>query len=92
MRPEELRQLNKWSTFICYPDQKWTHLYTDGSATEATRDGGGGILIKYKDKEEAIARSTLTTGRYSSNYRAEAVAIEYATIERFYQLARATRL
>ncbi|XP_064648747.1 uncharacterized protein LOC135500960 [Lineus longissimus] len=59
-----------------YPDQKWTHVYTDGSATDAIRDGGGGILIKYKDEEETIA---ISTGRYSSNYRAEAVAIEEAT-------------
>jgi len=72
---EARRALTMEHIHMQYPNQKWTHVYTDGSATQATRDGGGGILIKYKDQEEAIA---IATGRYSSNYRAEAAAIEEA--------------
>ena len=29
-----------------YPKEEWTHVYTDGSAEEATRNGGGGIFLK----------------------------------------------
>ena len=58
-----------------YPSKKWTHAYTDGSATEATKDGGAGILIKLKTMEEEIS---LPTGRYSSNFRAEATALQEA--------------
>ena len=56
------------------PSKKWTDAYTDGSAAEATKDGGGGILIKFKTKEEKIA---ISTGR-SSNFKAEATAMQEA--------------
>ena len=55
------------------PSKKWTDAYTDGSAAEATKDGGGGILIKFKTKEEKIA---ISTGRYSSNFKAKATALQ----------------
>ncbi|XP_064645949.1 ribonuclease H-like [Lineus longissimus] len=58
-----------------YPSKKWTRAHTDGSAAEATKDGGAGILIKFKAKEEEIA---IPTGRYSSNFRAEATALQEA--------------
>ena len=32
-----------------YPEDQWTHAYTDGSAVEAVRDGGAGVYIKYKE-------------------------------------------
>ena len=28
-----------------YPQETWTRIYTDGSAIEATRNGGAGVLI-----------------------------------------------
>jgi len=34
-----------------YAEEEWTHVYTDGSAAEATRDGGAGIYIRYLDRE-----------------------------------------
>jgi len=30
-----------------YPPETWTRVYTDGSATKATTDGGAGIIIQY---------------------------------------------
>ena len=48
---------------IKYPEDQWTHAYTDGSAAEATRDGGGGMYIKYND---GIAQITIASGKYSS--------------------------
>ena len=53
----------------------WTDAYTDGSAVEATRDGGRGILIKFKDKRRGNCHPT---GKYSSNYRAEVIALQEA--------------
>ena len=61
-----------------YNQEIWTEVYTDGSATEATRDGGAGVYIKYNEGE---ARHSYAAGKYSSNYRAEAVAMTKAADE-----------
>ena len=45
---------------------KWTHAYTDGPATAATRDGRGGVYIRYKGEESSILFST---GKYPTNFR-----------------------
>ena len=58
-----------------YPLEEWTHIYTDGSATEATRNGGAGVLIRFTDGEETQA---IPTGRFSTNFRAEAEALSAA--------------
>ena len=58
--------------------QKWTHAYTDGSAAEATRDVGGGVYIRCND---GIAQITIATGKYSTNFKAEAEALKKATVE-----------
>ena len=56
-----------------YPQDTWTLVYTDGSAEEAVRNGGAGIYIRYPGgREEEIS---LATGLYSTNYKAEAVAL-----------------
>ena len=55
-----------------YPEEEWTHVFTDGSATEATRDGGAGVYIKYRGEEAHIP---IPTGKYSTNYKAEAEAL-----------------
>ena len=51
--------------------QDWTHIHTDGSATEAVRNGGVGILLRYIDGDEL----DISTGKYSTNYRAEMEAL-----------------
>ena len=61
-----------------YNQEIWSEVYTDGSATEATRDGGAGVYIKYRERE---ARHAYAAGKYSSNYRAEAVAMTRAAEE-----------
>ena len=37
-----------------------------GSATEATKDGGAGVFIKYTEDE---AKLSYATGKYSTNYK-----------------------
>ena len=61
---------------IKYPEDQWTHAYTGGSAAEATRDGGGGVYIRYND---GIAQITIATGKYSTIFKAEAEAIHNRT-------------
>ena len=57
-----------------YPKDTWIRAYTDGSAEQATRNGGAGIFIQFQDgKEENL---TFTTGIHSTNYKSEAMAIE----------------
>ena len=61
-----------------YAADTWIRAYTDGSAKEATTDGGGGIYIEWPNG--LSQRMSIPTGKYSSNYRAESEAlIEAAT-------------
>ena len=62
-----------------YPKDQWTHAYTDGSAEEATRNGGGGIQIQLKNGE--TIQMSIATGKYSSNYKAESEALRIAATE-----------
>lgn len=55
-----------------YPGESWTHVYTDGSATDATQDGGAGAIIHYTDGTEEIA---IPTGKHCTNFRAEKEAL-----------------
>ena len=66
-----------------YPGTTWNHVYTDGSAENATENGGGGIYLKLTGgREEKIA---IATGKYSNNFRAESMAIK-AAAERLMEL------
>ena len=56
-----------------YPPDKWTHVYTDGSAKRAIKDGGAGILIEYALGRQATHH--MATGKPRSNYRAETEAL-----------------
>ena len=56
-----------------YPKEYWTHVYIDGSAEDAVKNGGAGIYIQYSNGEEE--KHMATTGANSSNYRAEVEAI-----------------
>ena len=59
-----------------YPSETYTHVYTDGSAEDAIRNGGGGVFIKYAN--EHSENFSFSTGKNSTNYRAEASAILFA--------------
>ena len=59
-----------------YPKEDWTYVFTDGSAEEATRNGGAGYYIEYPDGKED--RQCFATGIFSSNYKAEAEALRAA--------------
>ena len=68
----------KTSDFINtnYPSELWIRVYTDGSAEEAMRNGGGGVLIEWLDGTKI--ENSIPTGRHSTNYKAEVAAIEEA--------------
>ena len=78
-QPEpERKSLSLEYVDIKYPKEQWTHAYTDGSAAEATRDGGGGVYIRYND---GIAWIIIATGKYSTNFKAEAEDLKKAATE-----------
>ena len=60
-----------------YPAAIWTHIYTDGSAENATRNGGCGAYIKRPDKPPLSVSAP--GGILCSNYRAEVLALLNAT-------------
>ena len=59
-----------------YPSENWIRVYTDGSAEEAVSNGGAGVYIEWPDGT-TLERS-FPTGKHSSNYKAEAIALEEA--------------
>ena len=59
-----------------YPCDSWTRVYTDGSAQDAVRNGGAGVCVQHiVDEEEHVS---IPTGLHSTNYKAEAMALEEA--------------
>ena len=57
-----------------YPQEAWIHVYTDGSATDAIRDGGAGSII-YLQGGQQIENSA-ATGKHCTNYGAEVKVLE----------------
>ena len=51
-------------------------VYTDGSATGGTENGGGGAVVFRGDTE--LRRLRMPAGRYTSSYRAEMAALDTA--------------
>lgn len=41
-----------------HPQEQWAYAFTDGSATNATKNKGGGLYIEYKDGESIFSIST----------------------------------
>ena len=60
----------------CNPKETWTYIFTDGSAEDATRNGGAGVYLKYPDGK--VDKLSFATGLYSSNYKAETEALRAA--------------
>ena len=56
-----------------YHPSTWTRVYTDGSADQAVRNGGSGVLICYQGGSKTS--SSLPAGSIATNYRAEATAL-----------------
>ncbi|XP_041349305.1 uncharacterized protein LOC121368632 [Gigantopelta aegis] len=56
-----------------YNTTQWTHVYTDGSAEQAIKNGGSGIYIQLPTGEN-ISKS-LPTEKLSTKYRAEQIAL-----------------
>ena len=59
-----------------YPQDSWIRAYTDGSATDAVKDGGAGVYIRYQDGN--TTSKAIPTGIHCSNYRAEVEALKLA--------------
>ena len=59
-----------------YSSESWIHIFTDGSATNAIKDGGAGVLIKYPTGE--IDTASTATGNHCTNYSAEVQALKLA--------------
>ncbi|GFR78152.1 reverse transcriptase [Elysia marginata] len=57
-----------------YPTGEWIRIYTDGSATDAVRNGGGGVYATLPDGT-TLERS-FACGRRCTNYKAETEAIK----------------
>ena len=71
---EQLTHLTQKYIEHRFPNGEWIRVYTDSSATEAVRNGGGGVYIEWPDgTSESHA---IPTGLFSSNYRAEIAALE----------------
>ena len=56
-----------------YPQEAWTQMYTDGSASNAVRNGGAGVYVRHID--ERIERLSEPTGVHCTNYEAEVEAL-----------------
>ncbi|GFR95478.1 RNA-directed DNA polymerase from mobile element jockey [Elysia marginata] len=56
--------------------KKIIRAFTDGLASEAVRDGGGAIYIEWPDNSSS--KISIPTGKYSTNYKAEAEALQEA--------------
>ena len=59
-----------------YPSQSWIHVYTDGSATAAVKNGGAGILIQTPEGHKL--EYGIATGKHCTNYSAECQALIHA--------------
>ena len=60
----------------CYPKETWTYIFTDGSAEDATCNGGAGVYVKYPDGTDD--RLSFATGLYSTNYKTQIKALRAA--------------
>ena len=59
-----------------YPQEAWTRVYTDGSATSAIKNGGAGVYVRLPDG--STLSEALPTGMNCTNYRAEVEALVHA--------------
>ena len=70
---EELSLLALESLSVAYPSTTRARAYTDGSAEETAKNGGGDVFVKLPDGRSI--RKSVATGQQSTNYRAKACAL-----------------
>ena len=77
MKKSDLMDLKRAAekTILSYPEE-WTHIYTDGSAEEGTRNAGWGVWIKEPDGKTKELFGAC--GDNSTNYDAEISAMQHA--------------
>ena len=59
-----------------YPQEAWTRVFTDGSATGAIKNGGAGVYVRSPDG--STQTKAIPTGINCTNYRAEVEALIHA--------------
>ena len=59
-----------------YPQADWAHIYTDGSAEDAIRNGGSGMIVR-TPTGQTVSYSN-ATGRKCSNFTVETSALQNA--------------
>ena len=69
MNPSDINTKAKSTIEKYYPKQEWVRLYTDGSATDAIKNGGGEWL------DGSTTSDAFPTGATCSNYKAKAEAL-----------------
>jgi ribonuclease HI len=60
-----------------YPQDFWIRIYTDGSALDAVKKGGAGVVIQYP-YNRCKDTISIPTGDYCNNYESEVKAISVA--------------
>ena len=70
---EQQRLLTLEMMDLRYPQEAWTQIYTDGSASNAVRNGGAGVFIHHA--EGGVQRLSEPTGIHCTNYKAEIEAL-----------------
>ena len=73
MNPSDISTKAKSTIEKFYPKQEWVRLYTDGSATDAIKNGGGGVFTEWLNG--STTSDAFPTGATCSNYKAEAEAL-----------------
>ena len=76
MTTKEMEIITTRHIDLNYPSENWIRVYTDGSAEEAVSNGGAGVYIEWPNG--TTLEKSFPTGKHSSNYKAEATALEEA--------------
>ena len=61
-----------------YPQESWIRVFTDGSATDAIKNGGAGVYVQCPSGQWDA--TSFPTGLHCTNYRAEEEALTQAAI------------
>ncbi|GFO37812.1 hypothetical protein PoB_006431700 [Plakobranchus ocellatus] len=76
MSLEEMYQVANKEMNNQYPQNQWVRFYADESATKAIKNEGLGVHVERQSG--TTETHSFPTGTQSSNYKAEAVALEHA--------------